>query len=473
MSQQRLSAFRRLRCLPLSCIAPSSWRTHRLPSVLVSSTVRNTSFALSCRLCHGQRSAKHSSATESDPSSASSKGATTPTSTTSVEAAFITTAANHVITSSPPATTHNRFRCPECGKRFLCAANLLQHRTRRHGHHVETPQDAAHANLVAQNAALQRELTRLRARVKQLREEKPPSALPSPTATKTSQLHDPPVATELRSSVEGLEGTKTYPSAILTGQLMEVEPAVWRAWQQSGCALGTGVSSLNCVGTVRGPVQIGRLSGSGEGAGAPRLLQFTLEVHGYRERRPGQLKMYRAHMLVRYIPSQPYHRENHNVRKDNGSKVESGKGVDDEARGLFSVKEGDLLRVQGHYGLHNSYDMISKLPVENVVVEADYIGLLRSVDRTETVLSSQDTEANACESKFPELSSAPKGESELSSGTHADTSILSPSAAPTTELTKQAGISADQPAALNRKKPKHLLRSRRRKSGKRTFSVMK
>ncbi|KPA73786.1 putative mitochondrial unspecified product [Leptomonas pyrrhocoris] len=263
---------------------------------------------------------------------------------------------------SPPL--RDRFVCPECGKRFLCAANLLQHRIARHGLHVVTAEETARAALIAANAELARELARLRALVMQLKGEEQPAVTTTTTTNPNTMTHN--------ASADGASTmTKAYPSAVLTGQLMEVSAGLAREWQRSGLALGTGVSFVSCIGTVRGPVQVGTLAGAAAAAAAsaasPRVVQFTLEAHGYRERRPGQLKMYRAHMLVRYIPSRPYHDKV--IRSSTGETAAA-------AAALFAVDEGDVVRVQGHYGLHNSYDMVSKLPVENVVVEADFVGLL-------------------------------------------------------------------------------------------------
>lgn len=49
----------------------------------------------------------------------------------------------------------------------------------------------------------------------------------------------------------------------------------------------------------------------------------------------------------------------------------------DDGEGVFMVQEGDLICVQGHYARHLSYDVVSKQQRENVVVEADVIGMLQ------------------------------------------------------------------------------------------------
>ncbi|KAG5488301.1 hypothetical protein LSCM4_08379 [Leishmania orientalis] len=279
--------------------------------------------------------------------------------------------------SAPSCAPRERHLCPECGKRFLCESNLVRHRTTRHGVQVASASEVARAQLAASNAQLQQELVCVQARVKQLREG-------SDSGSRQERDGGTTVLAE--------DAAKAYPSALLTGRLMEVDAAVERAWRRSGRGLGTGVSLVDCVGTVIGAVEVGTLRGTAPASAAdsvaagPRVLQFMLEAHGYRERRPGQLKMYRAHILVRYVAWQPYHRY----------------GADDDAPATsppsttllpFKVQEGDLLHVHGHYALHKSYDMVSKQSVESVVLEADAVGMLRPAPAkvASTVREERDT----------------------------------------------------------------------------------
>ncbi|KAG5488150.1 hypothetical protein LSCM1_08219 [Leishmania martiniquensis] len=266
--------------------------------------------------------------------------------------------AAHASASSPAPARRDRYVCPECGKRFLCESNLVRHRAARHGVEVASASEVAQAQLAARNAQLQEELARVQARVKQLRDG---------GGSPSQQEHD--------GATTGLadDAARTYPSAVLTGRLMEVDEAVERAWRDSGRGLGTGVSFMKCVGTVVGPVEVGTLRGTATAdsvAAGPRVLQFVIEAHGYQERRPGQLKMYRAHILVRYVAWQPYHR----YGDDHGATAPAPPSA---ALLPFKVQEGDVLHVQGHYALHKSYDMVSKQSLENVVVEADAVGMLR------------------------------------------------------------------------------------------------
>ncbi|CAG9567146.1 conserved hypothetical protein [Leishmania major strain Friedlin] len=287
--------------------------------------------------------------------------------------------------SAPAPAQRERHVCPECGKRFLCEPNLVRHRATRHGVQVASATEVARAQIAARNARLQQELARVQARVRQLRDGGGTAA----------------------TAVLAVDAASAYPSAVLTGRLMQVDEAVERAWRHSGRGLGTGISFVSCVGTVRGPVEVGTLRGatpasaSDSPAAGPRVLQFVLEAHGYRERRPGQLKMYRSHLLVRYVAWQPYHC----YGDDDGAGSAAAPCPPATAPLLFKVQEGDLLRVQGHYALHSSYDMISKQSVENVVLEADAVGMLRPAPAKET--SAAQRERDGSPTRQPFLSTSP------------------------------------------------------------------
>ncbi|KAK7199339.1 hypothetical protein NESM_000906700 [Novymonas esmeraldas] len=268
-------------------------------------------------------------------------------------------------TPSAPSPPRVRHACPECCRSFLCEANLVRHRTARHGVRVTSASDVAQAQLVAHNAQLRQELARVTARVRHLRTNvsaaSPAGGASTPEPAATDAATD--VAAAATASVAAQEDeTAFYPSAVPTGRLMEVDAAVEQQWRRSGRGLGTGISVVDCVGTVRGRVELGVLRGTCttvvDGVAAettPRVLQFCVEVHGYRERRPGQVMLHRAHLLVRHTIAESSRRP-----------------------GLYSVREGDVVHVHGHYALHSTYDMISKLSIENVVVEADAVGLLRA-----------------------------------------------------------------------------------------------
>ncbi|KAG5512331.1 hypothetical protein JKF63_07856 [Porcisia hertigi] len=276
--------------------------------------------------------------------------------------ADVSTASASDANTAPSVPLRDRHACPECGKRFLCESNLVRHRATRHGVQVASAIDVARARLAAHNVQLRQELARVQARVKLLRE--------GPARAAWREREGAPVDVTI-------DAASAYPSAVLTGRLMEVDEAVERAWRLSGRGLGTGVSYVNCVGTVLGPVEVGTLRGAaptdGGAEAGPPVLQFVLEAHGYRERRPGQLKMYRAHLLVRYVAGQPYHCCGH----DDGTGSAAALSSSPTLQLPFKVREGDVVRVQGHYALHKSYDMVSKQSIENVVVEADAVGMLR------------------------------------------------------------------------------------------------
>ncbi|CBZ23063.1 uncharacterized protein [Leishmania mexicana MHOM/GT/2001/U1103] len=299
---------------------------------------------------------------------------------------------------SPAPARRNRHVCPECGKRFLCEPNLVRHRTTRHGVQVVSASEVARAQIAARNARLQQELAHVQARVRQLREGGGTAATAEPA----------------------IDAASAYPSAVLTGRLMEVDEGVERAWRDSGRGLGTGVSFASCIGTVRGPVEVGTLRGatpastSETPAAGPRVLQFVLEVHGYRERRPGQLKMYRSHLLVRYVAWQPYHR----YGDDNGVASAPAPSPPATAPLLFKVQEGDLLRVQGHYALHSTYDMISTQSVENVVLEADAVGMLRPAPPKEASTAQRERDGSPTRQLF---SSTPPPSRQATTPTDRDT----------------------------------------------------
>ncbi|CCW64168.1 unnamed protein product [Phytomonas sp. EM1] len=117
------------------------------------------------------------------------------------------------------------------------------------------------------------------------------------------------------------------------------------------------------IGTVvEGTVRVGQLEGAiAKGTEAPPdVLEFTLEVVAYRERRHGELKRFRNRVVVRY------HFRPHLSERDTSRCAR------------FRVEAGDLLRVQGNYSLHESFDVVSKRLVEHVIVEADMVGVLRA-----------------------------------------------------------------------------------------------
>ncbi|XQJ24209.1 hypothetical protein NXY56_000089 [Leishmania guyanensis] len=337
------------RALRLGIKAINSRRLGAAPHSLPSLCRRPSNLWVRC--CSGNAGCRAVSSAPSSPASAGT--------------AAKSTSAAHPTPPAPAPAVQERRVCPECGKRFLRESNLVHHRTTRHGVQVASASKVARAELAMRNAQLQQELARAQARVKQLREGSDSAARQERDSAATEPTDD---AT-----------TRAYPSAVMTGRLMEVDEAVERAWRHSGRGLGTGVSFVVCIGTVLGPVEVGTLRGATPSSAAdssatgPRVLQFKLEVHGYRERRPGQLKMYRAHLLVRYVAWQPYHR----YGDGDGAGSAAASSPSSTAPLPFKVQEGDLLRVQGHYALHTSHDMVSKQSVENVVLEADAVGLLR------------------------------------------------------------------------------------------------
>lgn len=238
------------------------------------------------------------------------------------------------------------FVCPECRKPFLCESNLRHHRLSRHSVYLASPEEEERQKYEAKNTALQEQLAQIQGALRKWTDGLRPTD--SCTAPPSSLVAD--VGSSAAATGPGVH----FSSAVPTGQVTAVDAATLTVWQESGKAIGTGISYWMGVGMVVEPVEVGHLT-----AASQAVLQFTLETHGYYERRPGQLKLYQNRIVIRYIPSQGYHATPANVLP-------------------FSVKEGDVLSVQGHYALHKSYDIVSKQGTENVVVEADAIGLLRS-----------------------------------------------------------------------------------------------
>lgn len=249
---------------------------------------------------------------------------------------------------------------------------MHEHRRTRHLVHLPTPGEKAHAALEEEIKSLKEQLRDTRSRIESLKKVKA-----SLEASQENQVR------KLRATLSSLSGKGTgkpegdkgddlpfYPAAKMHGCILSNVPdRVLHEWETNPPERGIGISLSVWMGVgvvVPGTVRFGTLEGfqsnqkptsspsEKQTPAAPRVLQFKLEVFGYRSRRPGQLKLFRNRIVVRHIFPE---------------------GV--TTRDLFTVKEGDLLRVQGNYAQHKTYDAVSKSFVENSVVEADTIGLLR------------------------------------------------------------------------------------------------
>ncbi|RNF03070.1 uncharacterized protein Tco025E_08270 [Trypanosoma conorhini] len=227
-------------------------------------------------------------------------------------------------------------KCPECGKRFLSVANLRQHRRSRHLVPLKSSSEEQLERLRETNARLLEELRNLQ-EINALR------------ARSASSL--PTAATEPSPTREG-KGGKPFPAAVPEGRAVDISMAEAQQLRDHPFRLGTGTSDVWCVGVVENDVELGKLGVRAEQEAGERLtgleaMQFTLQTEGYRLRRVGQLKMYRNRLTVRVIAPQ------------------------------YRAQKGDILLVAGTYGLHKSYDLVSKQAVENAVLEAGYVGLLQ------------------------------------------------------------------------------------------------
>lgn len=264
-----------------------------------------------------------------------------------------------VVTPPPLSSTtagkpseRSQWVCPECGKRFIGEKNLKRHRRQRHFVDFPSEVDEARGVLMAENNALTEELKMLEERVTDLKQAIhaggngkaivsggaeevffSPMVLAAPGGRSTVRC-DAPTLRSLRSVQRGRQFA------------------------------GTGISLFSGVGRVVEQPQLGWLEGEldGESRGPPSLLQFKLLVQGHRERRPGQQQLYRFKILVRHFFSSP-----------------DALGIQSSQRmksNIFTVHKGDVLRVEGEYRLHRSYDVVTKRWVENPCIEALHLGLL-------------------------------------------------------------------------------------------------
>ncbi|KEG07252.1 hypothetical protein DQ04_10421010 [Trypanosoma grayi] len=228
-----------------------------------------------------------------------------------------------------------QLKCPECGKRFLSVANLQQHRRSRHLVTLTSPAEERLQQLRKTNVELQAKLRELQ-KVNALRADCSSSVRPS------HKREDSPGRSET---------IEHFPAVVPEVKAVSYSLSELQALQDDHLQLGTGISEIRCVGVVEDDIEVGFLGIGTEQEGkdlVPGLeaLQFTLRTEGYRQRRVGQLKMYLNRFTVRVMAPR------------------------------WKAQKGDVVLVAGVYGLHKSYDLVSKKSVENVVVEAGYVGLL-------------------------------------------------------------------------------------------------
>lgn len=123
----------------------------------------------------------------------------------------------------------------------------------------------------------------------------------------------------------------------------------------------------------------------------PLVLEGEVETHAYVERAPGQMVLYRQRIPIRCIVEQEEKTGSHlsfstsspslGVKREPFKSGSSKEGKRRRQTGLFSVmqqlKEGDVVQVRGQYGLHASFDLVSKRWIENAVVEAEAVTVLQ------------------------------------------------------------------------------------------------
>ncbi|CBH14178.1 hypothetical protein, conserved [Trypanosoma brucei gambiense DAL972] len=222
----------------------------------------------------------------------------------------------------------NSLRCPECGKHFMSATNLLYHRRTRH--------------MITIISSAQEKLDRLREENARLRAELQQAHMQHRQTTPNQQPMSGTTAGELDKT------QRIFPAAVPEGKALGISMAEVHNLREHPFRVGTGCSGVRCVGVVSDDVEVGHL-GRHEGGTESGLevLQFTLKLEGYRQRRTGRLMMYNNLVTVRLMSPQ------------------------------YRVEKGDVVLVIGNYGLHRSFDLISKQSMENCVLEAGYIGLLK------------------------------------------------------------------------------------------------
>ncbi|KAG8348522.1 hypothetical protein TRVL_00660 [Trypanosoma vivax] len=219
-------------------------------------------------------------------------------------------------------------RCPECGKRFISAINMRQHRRSRHLVPIRSSSQEYLEQLREENAKLRLELEDVQKANSSMRSSS--QASPSRKGSVAGSIH---------------VDQSALPAAVPDSKVIGISASELKKLRSHPFRLGTGSSELRLVGVVEKDVELGHL----EGGSAPgtEVLQFTLCTGGYRQQRNGRLMMYRNRVTVRLAG--PQHR----------------------------VEAGDVVLVTGTYGLHRSFDLISKQAVENAVIEAGFIGLIK------------------------------------------------------------------------------------------------
>eukprot|EP00796_Vickermania_ingenoplastis_P010696 gene10696-7429_t len=279
--------------------------------------------------------------------------------------------------SCSAAADRHAWICPECHKRFLSAATLQRHRATRHAVQQAEAQDALCLAVQQSNSALESHLNTLRLLAKTMRQIRTDEASLSVSSSTSAAVHT--IEGENCRAAVPQPGPQTI-SALMVQQ--------WQDRQKNDAPLkflGTGLSHWIGIGVVRGKKKIGRFTGhliqssiegkvqDGPLQKHPYVLEFVLETHGYMERAPGQMMMFRNHVPVRVVGKCPD--SSHQTYSDGCGREEAPSYVMHVAT---QIVEGDLVEVHGQYGVHASFDVVSKKLIENVVVEADMVALIGS-----------------------------------------------------------------------------------------------
>lgn len=328
--------------------------------------------------------------------------------------------------------------CPECKKRFLSAGTLERHRRTRHAVQHAEEEEELHNALRASNAELEKYATSLNELLQELRQrtiriETRESVTRTENGGRRGSFSLTSNAGEGCYSAVHQASPQTVPvnvvrqrwtrsarlsnfsrNTVSESSSHDDDPHVRERGEESEnehcTALGTGLSHWMAIGEIYGKVRWGYLSGhlrqekddTEKKLGklestdlpsnrenvyvpiaereAPLVAEFTLETHGYLERTPGQMMLHRNRVPVRIFGMQ----SSEEAVKGH-STCENILNTYSLSSVVVDLQPGDTVRVRGQYGLHASFDVVSKRLIENVVVEADSVEVLQKASRADDV----------------------------------------------------------------------------------------
>lgn len=326
--------------------------------------------------------------------------------------------------------------CPECKKRFLSARTLERHRSTRHAVQQAEEEEGVHNAIRESNAELEKYAKALSHLLTEMRQKALCLETRGSGVLETQKKRTPHtgsfssnVGEECYSAVNQAS-PQTVPASLVkewsrrrsSAELLYSSHRLCKSEKSNDTharrnsddmkdctTLGTGLSNWMAIGKVHGSVKWGYLSGhvrqvkdelqrrssnkesedhalsKGDGTpvlptpepGSPVVAEFTLETHGYLERAPGQMMLHRNRIPVRIIGLQfPEYLTKH-AGIDCLDEPCASCSISPLCNVMEELRPGDVVRVRGQYGLHASFDIVSKRLIENVVVEADSVDILQ------------------------------------------------------------------------------------------------